>query len=69
MRAGRQAAFSGFQRGRGEDGCEAKGGGLGGMRLLGAGERASAPLLQENEQPAETRCFSLWGEGGEPTNC
>lgn len=39
------------------------------MCLLGPGKRDSAPLLKENEQPAETRCVSPWGEGGEPTNC
>lgn len=43
---------------------------MGGICLLGAGNRDSAPLfLKENEQPAETRCVSPWGEGGEPTNC
>ena len=63
------AAFSRFQRGKAEEGCEAKGGGLSGTCLLGAGERGSAPLLKENEQPAATRCVSPRGEGGEPTNC
>lgn len=39
------------------------------MCLLGAGERDSTFHLKENEQPAETRCVSPWGEDGEPTNC